>query len=128
VKDRFMSEEDWGLKPKDVDPRGIDQHELGAKLDAGKVDTSLLLMFSRALNEVAKVGTYGATKYSRGGWRHVADGITRYTSAMLRHLFKEMDEDYDAESGLLHAAQTAWNALARLELILRESEDGTNTD
>jgi len=106
------------------DPHGISQHESGAKLDAGKPDASLLLMFGKALLAVAQVGTFGAEKYTRGGWQKVAGGITRYTAALLRHLFKEQDEDYDSDSDLLHAAQVAWNALARLELILREREDG----
>jgi hypothetical protein len=39
---------------------------------------------------------------------------------MLRHHFiKEEDGEYDAESGLLHDAHRAWNALAALELRLR---------
>ena len=42
---------------KEVDPYGKGQHDAGAKNDAGKPDASLLLMFGRALNEVAAVGT-----------------------------------------------------------------------
>ena len=107
----------------DVDPDGIGQHTIGAKLDDGKPDASLLLMFGKALEAVAQVGTLGAKKYTRGGWQSVARGIERYTAALLRHLFKEHYEDNDPDLGLLHAAQVAWNALARLELILRERED-----
>lgn len=106
----------------EVDPNGIAQHVPGAKLDAGKPDASLLLMFGRALTEVARVGTFGATKYSRGGWQHVPNGIERYTAALMRHLLAENRGVFDDESGLLHAAQVAWNALARLELMLREEE------
>lgn len=102
------------------DPYGISQHEPGAKLDGGKEDCSLLLLFGRALREVAKVGDYGAKKYTRGGWQSVPDGFIRYTAAMLRHLFAENTEELDAESNLRHSAQVAWNALARLELQLRE--------
>ena len=103
-------------------PDGLKQHEAGAKLDAGKPDTSLLLMFGKALEAVAEVGTLGARKYTRGGWQSVASGRERYTAALMRHLFKEHYEDNDPDLGLLHAAQVAWNALARLELILREKE------
>jgi len=110
------------LNTDEVDPSGIEQHIAGAKLDAGKPDASMLLMFGRALLEVAKVGTVGAAKYSRGGWQFVPDGIRRYTAALLRHLFKEHYEKIDADTELLHAAQVAWNALARLELLLREEE------
>jgi hypothetical protein len=116
--EKFLGEE--------ADPNGIKQHEAGAKLDAGKPDTSLLLMFGRALLEVAKVSTVGAAKYTRGGWQVVPDGIRRYTAALLRHLFAEQNERLDRDTELLHAAQVAWNALARLELLLREEADGNN--
>jgi hypothetical protein len=105
---------------EEVDPNGVEQHSPGAKLDAGKPDLSLLLYFGRALLDVGAVGTFGAQKYTRGGWQTVQDGENRYTAALLRHLMREgQGEKYDADSGLLHAAHAAWNALARLELQLR---------
>lgn len=103
------------------DPLGIGQHEPGAKLDAGKRRADLLLGFSRALEAVADVLTHGASKYTPGGWREVPDGHARYTAAMLRHLLAEgRGEEVDSDSGLKHAAQVAWNALARLELMLAQ--------
>ena len=108
-------------------PDGLDQKDMGAKLDGNKVDASLLGMFGLALEAVAEVGTYGAKKYARGGWEHVGDGVNRYTAAMLRHYFKEHYESHDAE-GLFHAAAVAWNSLARLELILREAKAKEKTD
>lgn len=107
---------------KEEDPNGVDQHAPGAKLDAGKPDCSLLGYFGKALLEVSRVGTFGAQKYTRGGWQYVDDGINRYAAAMLRHYFKEGGGEIDDDSGLLHAAHEAWCALARLELILRERE------
>ena len=104
---------------EEEDPTGIGAHDPGAKLDAGKVMASLLLDFNKALLAVAEVGTIGAKKYSRGGWKEVPDGYNRYTDAMLRHLFA--DSDYDdgvGGTGLLHDAQVAWNALARLQYRL----------
>lgn len=109
----------------EADPHGIDAHAPGAKLVHGKVRPSLILdAMPRALMAVAEVGTYGANKYSENGWLEVPDGIKRYTDAMDRHRLKEKIEGpIDLESGtLLHAAQTAWNALARLELILRDRD------
>lgn len=104
----------------DKDPDGIDQHMPGAKLDAGKIRMNLIMSgFSRALVEVARVGTYGANKYTDNGWKAVDNGIERYTDAMYRHLMAENEEIRDRESDLLHAAHAAWNALARLELLLR---------
>lgn len=111
-----------------VDPNGIGQHEPGAKLDAGKPMADLLLDFGRALLSVAEVGTYGAHKYTRGGWQHVPDGVNRYTGALLRHLLQEKMEDMDQDTDLLHASHCAWNSLARLELILREIENREKTD
>jgi hypothetical protein len=108
------------------DPKGIDPHVAGAKLDAGKPDASLLLMFGKALRAVAQVGTFGAQKYSRGGWQSVPDGQNRYTAALMRHLLKENYERYDSDSELLHAAHAAWNALARLDLMLREEDDDSH--
>jgi len=107
---------------KEVDPRGLSPHVVGAKLDAGKQLPALVLEgFARALSAVADVGTYGAVKYTRNGWVEVADGQFRYTNAMYRHLLKEAaGEVQDPDSNLLHAAHTAWNALARLELMLRK--------
>lgn len=101
------------------DPTGRKPSDLGAKLDDGKVYAGVLSDFSLALIEVARVGTHGVHKYSRGGWLHVPDGETRYTDAMWRHLLAERHNIYDVDSDLLHAAHLAWNALARLELMLR---------
>lgn len=108
------------------DPNGIDAHSPGAKLDAGKIRCALVIGgFSAALWQVSRVGTFGAAKYTPNGWKEVEGGIDRYTDAMARHLLAEaMGEDLDSESGLLHAAHAAWNALARLELMLKEGPHG----
>jgi hypothetical protein len=106
----------------EVDPNGKAANEPGAKLDSGKPDLSLLVMFGRALQAVGTVSTFGAKKYTRGGWVFVPDGYNRYTAAMLRHVLKENESAVDSDSGLTHAAHAAWNALARLELMLRANE------
>lgn len=108
----------------EFDPNGRLSSSPGAKMDAGKNRLGLVMLdFSRALKEVGKVGTFGANKYSPGGWKSVPDGVSRYTDAMLRHLLEEECGDgIDADSEMLHAAQVAWNALARLDLMLRERE------
>lgn len=107
------------------DPSGIDQHQSGAKLDATKPDCSLLGYFGNALLAVSEVGTHGAVKYTRGGWQYVDNGINRYTAAMLRHYLKENESEYDTDLPVRHAAQVAWNALARLELMLRSDKEST---
>ena len=104
---------------RDKDPNGISQHEPGAKLDQGKILAGIILQFSRAIWAVLQVATFGANKYTRGGWQSVENGQERYTDAMFRHLLKEQQEDVDPDSGLPHEFHVAWNALARLELKLR---------
>lgn len=107
------------LVGRESDPNGRDPHEPGAKLDAGKCLAGVLLDFGRALERVADVGTYGAHKYTRGGWQSVPDGRQRYTDALLRHLLKLGRQEYDPDTGLEEIAHVAWNALAILELKLR---------
>lgn len=103
------------------DPNGIDQHKAGAKLDDGKIYAGLVLGdFANALKAVAEVGTFGANKYSKSGWLSVPDGIARYEDAKTRHWLARMSgERLDSDSGLMHKAHEAWNALAVLELELR---------
>ncbi len=105
----------------EADPLGIAQHAPGAKLDAGKIRVGLVLGdFANALWAVSEIGTFGAEKYTPHGWLSVPNGIERYTDALDRHLLKESIEGpIDPESNKLHAAHLAWNALARLELIIR---------
>ena len=112
------------------DPTGLPPNAPGAKLDAGKPDLDLVLgAFAGALLEVGKVGTFGAKKYSEDGWLKVPNGIRRYTSAELRHYFYEADgEKFDVESGLLHKAHKAWNALAALQLELNSLREGDEGD
>lgn len=109
--------------PVESDPSGKQAHMPGAKLDAGKTMPSLILSaMPRALMAVAEVGTFGARKYSRDGWLAVDSGVVRYTDAMDRHrLYETIDGPIDPQSSLLHAAHLAWNALARLELMLRDN-------
>ena len=114
----------------EADPTGRNPHELGAKLDAGKtcVWRGAIGYFPRAIEAVASVSTFGASKYAWQGWRTVPDGFNRYSDALGRHLIKEgKGELYDVDSGLLEAAHTAWNALARLELLIEELEKNANS-
>jgi Domain of unknown function (DUF5664) len=101
-----------------------DNHKPGAKADAGKYRPALVLGgFARALIEVSKVGTFGAVKYTDNGWTEVPNGQARYDDAQLRHwLDDKRGVLRDNESELLHKAHDAWNALAKLDLYLREQE------
>ena len=108
----------------ELDPTGRDAHTPGAKLDAGKVRPALVLGgFARALLAVSAVGTYGASKYTANGWMTVPNGEERYADAQLRHWLKScIGETTDSDTDLLHLAHEAWNALAKLDLHIRNNE------
>lgn len=105
----------------EFDPNGKSAKDSGSKLDAGKNRVGLVLGgFADALWEVGRVGTFGANKYTDNGWMTVENGEARYDDAMFRHWLKmRQGEVIDDESGMYHAAQVAWNALAHLSLMLR---------
>lgn len=107
------------------DPNGKQPNEPGSKLDAGKspIWRGLLDYFPRSCSAIADVSLVGANKYTWKGWESVPDGYARYSDALVRHITAEAIEgEVDSDTGKLHAAQAAWNAMARLELLLREKE------
>ena len=75
----------------------------------------------RELEEIAKVYTAGAKKYGTHNWENLPDGYERYKGAMLRHLCEvEKGNAVDDDTGCLHCAQVAWNAIAMLHFKLIE--------
>jgi hypothetical protein len=89
----------------------------------------VLQYFPKALMAVGDVSRFGARKHNGGvmptEWRRFPAPI--YSDSLIRHLLAESQgEIKDPESGLLHAAHAAWNALARLEKLL-DSEPGPLT-
>jgi hypothetical protein len=81
----------------------------GIKFDEHKPGHDLLPF--DALNEVAKVLTFGERKYSAGNW---ANGIQmrRLIAAAYRHLGQfNSGEDVDPESGITHLAHAATNLM-----------------
>lgn len=112
-------------KSLEKDPRGMPLNQPGAKADAGKTLAWLCLSgFSKAIEKVAEVTTIGATKYSPNGWMEVPQGVSRYKEALTRHLLAyaqgDLYDDKDGGTGAAHMSQVCWNALAILELELRE--------
>ena len=98
------------------------------KLDTGKapIYQGFIKYFPRAIEQVANISKFGYEKYGTwGGWLDVDDGLNRYMDAKCRHMIDEAKgEDCASDSKLLHAAHEAWNAMAKLELIMRERESG----
>ncbi len=85
----------------------------GYKEDKGKLRYDLLPPY--ALDELAKVYTYGANKYTDNNWRK---GMKwgRIYAALMRHLWKFWaGEDRDKESGILHLSHALWGVVTLLE-------------
>lgn len=92
----------------------------------GKVRVELVLEgMPNAIMALGQIMTWAleGKGYKEGDFLHVPDAAQKYRGGMLRHDLKEMmGHETDEESGYLHAAHTAWNALARLEIKLREQK------
>ena len=95
------------------------------------------LRFPRAMREVARVSHLGCIKYDAPegsmDYLEIYDGIGVFTDALGRHLLDEATGGpVNVEKGghlppegmaVLHAAQIAWNSLARLERYLVDLEE-----
>lgn len=87
------------------DRRAEPDRRVALKYDGEKPKMSLVP--NLALEEVAKVMTYGAKKYAAYNWMNGFDW-TRLTDAAMRHINAfNRGEDVDAESGLSHLAHAA---------------------
>jgi hypothetical protein len=85
-------------------------HELRGDVQVGAVRG--LEDVAPALLAVARVLTFGATKYGPNNWQNVTPFKDRYYAALLRHLFlRASGEVLDAESGLPHLAHAGCCAL-----------------
>lgn len=92
----------------------------GKKDDSGKAQMDLLS--HEALEEIARVFGYGASKYGRFNYR---EGIkySRLVAAAYRHLGRfNSGEDLDPETGLSHAAHLCCCGIMLLDM-LREHPD-----
>lgn len=91
------------------------------KADAGKPNPLLLETgCPRALLAVTRVLDFGALKYEAHSWQGIE--VERYNAAARRHrLARDLGEERDSESGLLHMAHEAANLLFQLEMKCRES-------
>jgi hypothetical protein len=94
------------------------------RANGGKPELSYALTFGEALREMAKVCTYGASKYDRGNYLKGAP-LSQSVDCLLRHLLAWWEgEDKDPESGHMHLAHVVWNALRLCqESIARPSLD-----
>lgn len=99
----------------------------GLRFNEGKTRVDLLPEF--ATRQMAEVFTFGATKYAERNWERgmkwskVIASLKRHTMAV------ERGEDYDKETGLLHAAHIMANAsfLTEYYKIYPQGDDRTHT-
>lgn len=99
----------------------------GIKHDSEKLPyfTVLCTQFPDAINAVIRRSLEGHLKYEEfdkdwKNWERVENGYETYSNALLRHLFKEGED-----TPLEHDIAVAWNALARLQVRLKENEKNT---
>jgi len=93
----------------------------GIKYDGEK--PMMHLLPPKAINEVAKVLTFGAQKYDEENWRKLDNLQSRYSSGALRHIFAHIDsETLDTESGLSHLAHAICCLLFKLEIELEDAK------
>lgn len=107
-----------------IKPQPVVTEDKGMKFDGSKPLYNLLP--ANAIEEMAKVLTFGAQKYSADNWRYVENALERYRAALLRHTFAiQSGELYDQETGLLHSAHAMCCAsfIVELQLILENKND-----
>lgn len=88
-------------------------------LDEGKVNLQYVLVF-KGLDEVARVGEFGAKKYGQFNYMAGASYM-RFLGSCSRHLCAFIrGEDKDLESGCSHLAHLIFDALMLLEWRARK--------
>jgi hypothetical protein len=77
---------------------------------------------AKFLEELAKVYSFGCTKYSEKSWQSVPNGRDRYESAVFRHIEKYKKGEWAnwIDGGCLHVSQIAWNLIAVKWFITKE--------
>jgi hypothetical protein len=112
---------------------GKEMHPTTVKKYGKSIDYhGLIYRFPRALRAVARVSAFGNKKHGREEDLESTDTIFTvpnahliYKDCLMRHVIDRVIEGEinEADGGVYHAAQIAWNALCDLEIMLREQED-----
>jgi Domain of unknown function (DUF5664) len=91
--------------------------------DDGKLQLQWLMSMS-GIDDVARVGAYGAKKYGQSNWRGGSEWM-RYFGSVVRHVSSCIrGELVDSESGLPHLAHAAYNCL----ILLTWMKEGKGKD
>ena len=93
----------------------------GRKYDSEKADYSLVP--PNALDDIAKVLTFGAKKYDRDNWKNLEDLDNRYFAAAQRHLWAlRKNETHDPETNIHHAAHAICCLMFIIEFYYLQNE------
>lgn len=85
-----------------------------ARFSQGKIRHDLIAPW--ALDQIAKVYTYGTIKYDDDNWWKGLKWKKDVFGCILRHIWKWFrGERNDDESGVHHLAHAAWNCIALME-------------
>lgn len=96
----------------------------GKKFDQGKPEYGLIPPI--ALEEIAKILTFGSIKYAPNNWQRVKPKI-RYFNAAMRHSWAWIrGERFDPESGMHHLAHAAISLMFLMEHDILYSKDEDN--
>ena len=96
-------------------------YEQQLKFDADKLRYELVPI--EAIEEIAKVLTYGADKYKPNSWQLVEPFEDRYYAAAMRHIMAwRKGESIDLESKLNHLSHALCNIMFLLWKELQDSK------
>lgn len=85
-----------------------------ARFNSGKIRYDLIPPY--ALEQVARIYTFGSLKYSDNNWWKGFKWRKDTFGCILRHIYKWVrGESIDPESGVHHLAHAAWNCFALIE-------------
>jgi len=108
------------------DKAEFDERMAFVKNDQGKLRYSLIP--SRAEEQMVRVLTFGAQKYSADNWRKCED-LSRYIDAALRHIASyRVGQRDDGETGLHHLAHAMCCLSFIVDIELGEQNDKINND
>lgn len=110
------------LAPADNIPLAVSVQRLLSSLTYRDTSVPAAEARAKALYAASDVAGFGMRKYTAGGWKHVDNGVVRYTEALYRHLVLWVSgEECDLDSGRLHLHHLIWNCMAILELLSLEN-------
>jgi hypothetical protein len=98
--------------------------EVGLKNDY--IDNKLRweLLPIEEIEEIIKVLSFGAKKYTPNNWKLVDNGIERYYAALMRHIAAwRKGEELDTDSGFKHLSHAACNLIFLLYLTKKNKDN-----